>query len=123
MAPEGAKRWRWHLATERNRALAERKKAHVKAENRCLECEACGLDFVKVYGDLGADFCEVHHRLPVSALDGPVCPCLEDLAILCSNCHRMIHRTKPLMTVEDFREVVKDLRALLATWSGARSCG
>ncbi len=28
---------------------------------------------------------------------------LSDLAVLCPNCHRAIHRTKPLMSVEEFR--------------------
>ena len=32
---------------------------------------------------------------------------LDDLAIVCSNCHRMIRRTKPMMSVEDFRDKYK----------------
>ena len=34
-------------------------------------------------------------------------PRLDDLAIVCSNCHRMIHRTKPMMSVEGFRDKYK----------------
>ncbi len=111
LAQEGARNRRLHLVTERNRDIVERKKAQVKSEKGSLECEACGFNFAKVYGDLGADFCEVHHRLPLSQLDAPVCPKLDDLAIVCSNCHRIIHRTKPLMSVEDFRDQLK-------RWSG-----
>ncbi len=31
---------------------------------------------------------------------------LSELAIVCSNCHRMIHRSKPMMTVVEMRKVV-----------------
>jgi hypothetical protein len=123
LSPEGAKRWRWHVRAERNRTLVARKKARVRADKGCLTCEACTLDFAKVYGRLGSDFCEVHHLLPVAELEGPVCPRLEDLAILCSNCHRMIHRTRPFETVEDFREHVKGFQQLVSNWQGASPCG
>lgn len=58
-----------------------------------LSCEVCGFNFSNVYGDLGEDFIEVHHLRPVSTLEVPknIDP-VEDLAVLCSNCHRMIHR-------------------------------
>jgi hypothetical protein len=110
LGPEGAKRWRWHLVTERNRGIVKRKKAQVKRDKGSLECEVCDLSFAEFYGDVGADFCEVHHRFPLSHLDGPVVPKLDDLTIICSNCHRMIHRTKPMMSVEDFRDFVKNRR-------------
>jgi predicted HNH restriction endonuclease len=41
-----------------------------------------------------------------------VCPDLDDLAIVCSNCHRMIHRTRPMMSVEEFRELLRRLARL-----------
>jgi hypothetical protein len=113
-APEGGRRWRLHLVIERNREIVKRKKAQVKSEKGLLECEACGFIFAKVYGDLGADFCEVHHRLALTQLDEAIIPKLADLAIVCSNCHRIIHRTKPMMPVEDFRDKLK-------TWCGTAS--
>lgn len=66
-----------------------------------LFCEACEHDFATRYPDIGVGFCEVHHRFQVSA--GERVTSLEDLAILCSNCHRMIHRTKPMVSVEEFK--------------------
>ena len=103
LAQEGAKRWRLHLVTERNRKNVERKKAQVKLEKGSLECEVCGFDFARFYGDLGADFCEVHHKILLAHVDQPVRLKLDELAIVCSNCHRMIHRTNPMISVEDFR--------------------
>ena len=101
---EGGKSWRLHLVTERNRKVVDAKKAQVLSEKGSLECEVCGFDFAGVYRHLGVNFCEVHHKLPLARLESPVFPDLDDLAILCSNCHRIIHRTEPLMSPEDFRD-------------------
>jgi hypothetical protein len=102
-AEEGWKKWRLHPVTERNRAVVASKKAQAMVVNSSLDCEVCGFNFATVYGDLGGDFCEVHHRVPLRDLEEPVSTSLDDLAILCSNCHSIIHRTKPLMSVEKFR--------------------
>lgn len=75
-------------------------------------CRACGFDFLKVYGALGEGFVEVHHRIPVSVM-GPdyfVNP-ISDLVPLCSNCHSMVHRCKPPLTVEALAELVAAGRA------------
>ena len=64
--PEGRLLYRRHRARERNSALAARKKAAAKASGR-LECEACHFDFERAYGELGKDFVECHHTLPLSA--------------------------------------------------------
>jgi hypothetical protein len=112
LGPEGGRRWRRHLVIERNRKNVERKKRLVEQETGSLKCEACKFSFAKFYGDLGGDFCEVHHRAPLSRVDSPVCPKLDDLAIVCSNCHRMIHKTQtptqPMMSVEDLRELPRE---------------
>lgn len=89
---EGCKRLVQHLIRERNRALIERKKYAVLKSTGCLACEVCGFDFRDHYGNLGDGFCEVHHRVPLSAAILEVQTNLEDLAVVCSNCHRMIHR-------------------------------
>jgi 5-methylcytosine-specific restriction enzyme A len=40
---------------------------------------------------------------------------LADLALLCSNCHRMIHRTKQWLTVEELKKLVERQRKLTST--------
>ncbi|WP_405847976.1 HNH endonuclease [Streptomyces niveus] len=45
-----------------------------------------------MHGALGADCIEVHHLLPLHVA-GPRETRLEDLALLCANCHRMCHRS------------------------------
>lgn len=58
-----------------------------------LACEApgCGFDFFDTYGETGRDFAHVHHLKPLSARTGPSKTGLEDLAVVCANCHAMIH--------------------------------
>jgi 5-methylcytosine-specific restriction protein A len=67
-------------------------------------CSICGFDFQRTYGNIGKDYIEVHHITQVSEMgeDYVVKP-LEDLVPLCSNCHSMIHRTKPMLSIEFLR--------------------
>lgn len=69
-------------------------------------CAACGFDFAEVYGELGRDFIEVHHVKPLFSLEEEVIVNPEtDLACLCANCHRMIHRKRgSIKTVEELRK-------------------
>jgi predicted HNH restriction endonuclease len=58
-------------------------------------CKACGFNFEAAYGKHGKNYIEVHHLVPVSHLAEPssVNP-RDDLTVLCSNCHRMVHRKR-----------------------------
>ncbi len=58
-------------------------------------CEACDFDFEKTYGDLGREFIEAHHLVPIGTLEAGKSRKVDlqkDFAVLCANCHRMIHR-------------------------------
>ena len=59
-----------------------------------LRCEVpgCGFCFEEVYGEVGKRFAHVHHLNALSANENEVRTKLEDLAIVCANCHAMIHR-------------------------------
>lgn len=107
---EGAARLVSHLRYERNRALVEAKKAATLQAKGHLSCEVCGFDFAATYGALGEGFCEVHHLVPLSASADSVTTTLDDLAILCSNCHRIIHRAEPMLSVSQLSEVVRNGR-------------
>jgi 5-methylcytosine-specific restriction enzyme A len=56
------------------------------------EVENCGFDFAKRYGALGEGYAQVHHLLPLSKApkEGREIK-LSDLAVVCANCHVMIH--------------------------------
>ena len=90
--PEGRTRLVLHRKIERSPELARRKKESVQREVGCLACECCGFDFVSFYGQVGEGFIEVHHRRPLHTLTEVTVTTLEDLALVCSNCHRMLHR-------------------------------
>lgn len=69
-------------------------------------CKICGFDFVKHYGSRGDGYIEVHHLIPVSSLceETAVDP-VSEMTVLCSNCHRMIHRRRDdLLTPENLAE-------------------
>lgn len=69
-----------------------------------ISCECCNFDFANFYGaETGKGFIEIHHTKPIfqyedSELQNTIESALKNLAPVCSNCHRMIHRnwSKPL---------------------------
>ena len=86
-------------------------------------CQACGFDFVRHYGELGREFIEAHHLTPLHLLpEGKVVSLdpLTDFAVLCANCHRMVHRGKDVLPVDVLsqREEVVRLRHLLTSGQG-----
>jgi hypothetical protein len=94
-ALEGAQVLRWHLERERNPLLVKKKKDQFAAvHNGRLFCEICGFDFSRQYpAILGDGFIEVHHLAPLSQAKQARRTTLEDLLLVCSNCHRMVHRS------------------------------
>ena len=68
--------------------------------------EICGFSFVEHYGPLGAGFIEAHHTIPISDLQKGSKTSVDDLAMLCANCHRMIHRTDDPSDLQSFRDLV-----------------
>ncbi len=87
---EGNKKQRFVNYYERNPKLRAAAVAY-----HGVTCKVCGFDFGKVYGERGEGYVEVHHLRPVSSLgkETKVDP-KSDMTVLCSNCHRMIHRRK-----------------------------
>ena len=83
------------------------KKERVLKENETLSCEVCGFDFVEVYGDHGYGFIECHHTKPVSELMVGERTKISDLSLVCSNCHRMIHKKRPWLSVKELKDVIR----------------
>ncbi len=80
---------------KREQKLRDAKLNAAKQENQGrLICEVpgCGFNFEKVYGRLGKDFAHVHHIKPLGDRESPSETSLDDLAVVCANCHAMIHR-------------------------------
>jgi 5-methylcytosine-specific restriction protein A len=101
--PEGAKTRITVNRYERNRANRE----------ACVsfygpKCQACGFDFAKVYGSIGEGYIEVHHKTPLSEIGREylVNP-IKDLIPICANCHAIIHRESPALTIEDLKAILR----------------
>lgn len=89
---EGKLKLETHLKRERNSKVVKDAKRLFFNKNKRLYCELCGFDFEKVYGELGKNFIEGHHIKPISDMDeGGDVNNVEDIKMLCSNCHRIVH--------------------------------
>lgn len=74
-----------------------------------LSCQACGFTYSDMYGELGEGYIEAHHIEPISEL--PIDHWVRndprrDFAVLCANCHRMIHRKGAPKDVEGLRNLI-----------------
>jgi 5-methylcytosine-specific restriction protein A len=107
-AEEGRLLTRVHTRRERNRRLIKDKKANVLKQKGRLACEVCDFEFFAVYGERGDGFIEVHHKLPVHTLSAGSKTRLEDLAVVCANCHRMIHAKSRWLGIEELRVIVSN---------------
>lgn len=98
------RKYAYHRKIERNRTAVRRaKKFHG------TRCQACDLDFAERYGSIGNGFIEAHHLKAISTLEEGVAVTYDiaaDFAVLCSNCHRIIHRYADPSDLKSFRTVV-----------------
>lgn len=93
-----------HYRRERDPGVRRQKFAGVIAANGTLACEVCSFDFANRYGELGLGFAECHHHRPLA--DGARETQLADLAVVCANCHRMIHRASPPLALDVVRRAL-----------------
>lgn len=69
------------------------------------ECSVCGFSFEQKYGQHGKDFIEIHHLLPIE--NGTRKSTIKDVAPVCSNCHRMLHKGKTMLSIEYLKEIIE----------------
>jgi 5-methylcytosine-specific restriction enzyme A len=105
-AAEGRVLTRLHIARERNRHLIESKRRQALKIHGKLLCEVCGFDFGIFYGERGRGFIECHHTKPVATLAEGHRTHIDDLALVCANCHRMIHRCKQWLSVPELKALI-----------------
>lgn len=86
----------------------------VDARNACIAhygavCQVCEFEFSTRYGQIGTGFIHVHHRVPIASIgeEYTVRP-LEDLVPVCPNCHAMLHRREPPLSVDELRAMLID---------------
>lgn len=103
---EGAYKIKNHLERERNnKVVLEAKRLFKSNHDGKLFCEVCGFNYANMYGTLGEGFIEAHHKVEFSKTDGihEVIP--DDFAMVCSNCHSMLHKGN--ITISQLKKLIK----------------
>lgn len=106
-SPEGKRLLKLHIKRERKTKLAKAKKRLVQTECGCFKCVVCDFDFSERYGPHGDGFIECHHTKPLSDRLEEEETHLEDLELVCANCHRMLHRGKVMLSIPELRVVLR----------------
>lgn len=105
---EGKVIYKLHKHRERNPKLNKKKKENYLKKYGKLDCEICGFDFYEIYGELGKGFMECHHKTPLSEIEGESLTSIDDLALVCANCHRMLHRELDSLSVNELKKIIKN---------------
>ncbi|GBL35324.1 hypothetical protein EMGBS15_09190 [Filimonas sp.] len=104
---EGQVLYKLHKVRERDTNIIKSKKEQHYLLFGQLSCEACVFEFESFYGPLGKGYIECHHRTPLASLELATLTKLDDLALVCSNCHRMLHRSNEFLSIEDLKMKIK----------------
>lgn len=108
---EGMMNLRTHMTRERNTKLVrDAKLAFKRSHGGHLFCEVCGFDFYRTYGKLGEGFIEAHHRAALSESEDVHLVKITDLAMVCPNCHSMLHRDISNLTIESLKIILSKNR-------------
>ncbi len=99
---EGAPYYAKHLRRERSPELVKLIKDNAR-KAKTYFCCVCKVDFQRIYG---VDYIECHHTIPVSTLGLGDKTKIEDVVLLCANCHRAVHKRKPWLEKGDLYKLL-----------------
>lgn len=91
--------------------LVNKYERNPRARDACVarwgvKCAVCVFDFEKHFGDLGRGFIHVHHLKPISEIGAEYeVDAVEDLRPVCPNCHSMLHRTNPPLSIDELKVI------------------
>ena len=102
---EGKPKIKQHIERERSSGLVReaKKRWQLETDNN-IRCAVCDFSFQEQYGPLGVNMIEAHHRTPLNEIEGEIETKIEDLAPVCSNCHWILHRHTPMISISAFRK-------------------
>lgn len=109
-ASEGDKQLQSHYKIERSTTLIRKFKQYRAKLDKELKCEICDFSFRETYGVLGQGYIEAHHIEPISKRKQSKETTFDDLILVCSNCHRMLHRkfyNKEYLSIKELKQIVK----------------
>lgn len=90
---------------------ADARRNFLEKKEEPYKCEVCGMDFESIYGERGKKFIHVHHLNEIS--NGVRNTTYKDLAMVCPNCHAMLHRQQDLITPEKLKKEIAELKKKL----------
>ncbi len=98
------RKMRHHVRIERD----DRKLIQEVKKRKGYECECCGFDFERTYGIIGRNYIEAHHKQPIHQLKGKIIKldAEKDFIVLCSNCHKMIHRLDDPSDLDKLKQLI-----------------
>jgi predicted HNH restriction endonuclease len=99
---EGTQFYSRHLEHERSAALVNAVKEKARKDGLYF-CQVCKADFQKIYG---IEYIECHHTKPVSTMSPGEQTKLEDVVLLCANCHRAVHKQKPWLQKHELHKLL-----------------
>jgi hypothetical protein len=105
--PEGKIIERLHRFRERDSRVIQIAKDNFKKKYGRIFCQICEIDFEEKYGQIGSDFIEAHHTMPVGKMPPDYKTKPDEIAMLCPNCHRMIHKRRPWLEMPDLKKLLK----------------
>jgi len=103
---EGKEFYILHKSKERDPDLSKTAKEQRLKSDSNLCCDVCGFSFAEKYGEHGNGFIEAHHTYPISQLKEETKTRIEDIALVCSNCHRMLHRRRPWLSMDELKNLL-----------------
>jgi len=104
------------LELEEKKRFKEHRRIEGRIDSRKVKrelgftCFSCNFNYFEAYGELGEGYIEAHHLQPYSELDPGSKRKLnikKDFAVLCANCHRMIHRMSDVSDIAGLRNLLE----------------
>lgn len=99
------------LTSERSYFRRNPKLVKQAKEHYGYSCQVCGFKFSDKYGEFGSNYIECHHLNPLSEhpdAEKSISTTIDDVRVVCSNCHRMLHRSRPALTIEELKSAIQD---------------
>lgn len=109
---EGKEKYKLHRTLERDSSIGKIAKKKRLQNEGSLSCDVCGFDFLKVYGEIGEGYIEAHHTIPVSEIREARKTKLSEIALVCANCHRMLHRQSgKTLSIHDLKLIISNTKS------------
>ena len=87
---------------------------NTNARQKCIEhygykCSICETLLSDIYGELAEYFIHIHHITELSKIGKEyIIDPINDLRPLCPNCHAIIHRKSPALSIDELKNIIKN---------------